>query len=114
MNRKLFKVEGVSVTAQGKNRTIRLDVILKGGPDLTLEMPLPTATRLTDQLVDAEFRERRAHELSPEATIILNGAAPDQPLPAEPERRQSFIQRLALAFRSALRSWRQGSHTLHA
>ena len=52
------KVIGVEVEPKAKSRTVRIRLILENNEVFSAELPLPTATRLTEQLVDAEFYER--------------------------------------------------------
>jgi hypothetical protein len=66
-------VIGVNVESS-KKRTLRLKLVLENNEVISVELPLPTATRLTDQLIDMEFKERfpdhgnEAHSDAPEST----------------------------------------------
>ena len=63
MENAVHQVVGIQVSRSSKSRTVRLNLLLENNEALSLEMPLPTASRLTDQLVDTEFMERRGADL---------------------------------------------------
>jgi hypothetical protein len=52
------KLVGFHVSAPRHDRTLRLDLLLEQDEVLNIELPLATATRLTNHLVEVEFRER--------------------------------------------------------
>ncbi|MGH8047857.1 MAG: hypothetical protein ACREKL_11475 [Chthoniobacterales bacterium] len=58
MAESLRKVIGVEVEPRSNSRTVRIKLTLDNNEVFAADLPLPTATRLTDQLVDAEFYER--------------------------------------------------------
>lgn len=61
----LRKVVGVQVESQSRERMVRIKLSLENGEVFFADIPLPMATRLTDQLVDAEFYERCPLQLFP-------------------------------------------------
>jgi hypothetical protein len=71
------KVIGVEVEPHSSKRTVRMRLILENDEVLNVEMPLPTATRLTDQLVDAEFNERYTVGMGPLTRDVPLEVAPN-------------------------------------
>ncbi len=109
MDSKPLQVSSVQVAPPSKNRTIRLDIMVKNGPDFSLEIPLATATRLTDQLVDAEFLERCGHELSSSSQTLLETPAASFVVP----RRRPPSGKITQLVRQAWRLLRPGSRSNH-
>ncbi len=64
MDKQPLEVKGVRVhSSENHKRTVCIDVLIKGGQTVSLDMELPIATRLTDQLIDVEYEERRPADI---------------------------------------------------
>jgi hypothetical protein len=61
----LRRVVGIQVEPPSRERMVRIKLSLENGEVFFADIPLPLATRLTDQLVDAEFNERCPLKLFP-------------------------------------------------